>query len=241
MMTQLVDDSNFAIYHRKEIVFVLEDLVKQRAAINLHTSDGLNMLTTLLEVDSEGDYVLLDISQDVAVNKQVVNNKHLTFSTQTGVRVRWRSTQLQLISLADGDAFSIDVPKVIERIQRREYFRLSVPQGSRGLICKIPDGEGVYEVPIVDMSVGGVGVSIKGTPHAMFSQGALLQGCSIAFPVVGVVPFTLKICGMRVSTTTRSGEQIHHVGTEFVNLSRGASNVVQRHMIQLESERLSLT
>lgn len=240
-MTHPVDDSDFSIHNHKEIVFILDDLVKQRAAINLHTSDGLNVLTTVLEVNSEEDYVLLDISQDAALNKRVVNDKHLTFSTQTGVRVRWRSTQVQLVSLADGDAFSMDVPDVIERIQRREYFRLSVPQGSRGLVCKIPNGAAEYEVPIVDMSVGGIGVSIKGTPHAMFSQGALLEGCSIEFPSVGAVPLNLKVCGIRGAGTTRSGEQIHHVGMEFVKLSRGAGNVVQRYMIQLEGERLSVT
>lgn len=240
-MTHSVDDSDFAIHNHKEIVFILDDLVKQRAGINLHTADGLNVLTTVLEVNAEEDYVLLDISQDAAVNKQVVNSKNLTFSTQSGVRVRWRSTQVQLVSLPDGDAFSIDIPETIERIQRREYFRLSVPQGSRGLICKFPDGEAVYEVSIVDMSVGGIGVSIKGTPHAMFSQGALLEGCSIEFPVVGSVPINLKVCGIRSTGTTRSGEQMYHVGMEFVKLSRGAGNVVQRYMIQLEGERLSVS
>jgi c-di-GMP-binding flagellar brake protein YcgR len=237
-MTHHVENSDFAIKNRREIIFILEDLVKQRAAINLHTSDGLNVLTAVLEVSSEGDYVLLDISQDAAVNKQVVNNTHLTFSTQTGVRVRWHSTQMQLVSLPDGDAFSIDVPQVIERIQRREYFRLNVPQGGRGLICKIPDGEDFFEVPIVDMSVGGAGISIKGILPAMFSQGAILEGCSVEFEDVGVVPLTLKVCGIRVTSTSKSGEPIYHIGMEFVKLSRGAGNVVQRYMIQLESERL---
>lgn len=241
-MTHSVDNSDFAIHNLKEIVFILDDLVKQRTGINLHTSDGLNVLTTVLEVNAQEDYVLLDISQDVAMNKQVLNSKNLSFSTQTGVRVRWRSTQVQLVSLPDGDAFSIDVPEVIERIQRREYFRLSVPQGSRGLTCKFPDGEdAVYEVPIVDMSVGGIGVSIRGTPHAMFSQGAILEGCSIEFPVVGPVPVNFRVCGIRSTGTTRSGEQMYHVGMEFVKLSRGAGNVVQRFMIQLEGERLSVT
>lgn len=34
---------------------------------------------------------------------------------------------------------------------------------------------------------------------------------------------------------------MYHIGTEFMNLSRGVGNVVQRHMIHLESERLSLS
>lgn len=240
-MTHSVDDSDFSIHNRKEIVFVLEDLVKQRATINLHTAAGLNVLTTVLEVSSEDDYVYLDISQDKAINEQVIKSPHLTFSTQTGVRVRWSSEHLELVSLPDGNAFSMEVPEVIQRIQRREYFRLHVPQGNRGLICKIPYEDKVLEANVVDMSVGGVGISLRGTRPEIISQGAILEGCSVEFPVVGVVPLNLRVCGMWASSTTKSGEPIFHVGMEFVNLSRGASNVVQRYMIQLESERLSLS
>jgi hypothetical protein len=49
------------------------------------------------------------------------------------------------------------------------------------------------------------------------------------------------VCGIWSSVKTKSGDQVHHIGLEFVNLSRGASNVVQRYMIQLESERISLS
>lgn len=242
MMDTIVKESDFDIYNRREIIFILEDLVKHQAVINLHTAEGVNLLTSVLGVSAEDDCVYLDISQDDAINKQVVKSKRIAFSLQVGVRVRWHSDHVNLVSLTDGEAFSIDIPEVIERVQRRDYFRLSVPQGSKGLICKIPlDETAIISVPIVDMSVGGVGISIKGELSAIFSQGAILQGCSVEFPVVGVVPLTLKVRGMWASSTTRSGEPMYHIGTEFVNLSRGAGNVVQRHMIHLESERLSLS
>lgn len=240
-MTHHVEDSDFAIHNRKEIVFILEDLVKRRPAISLDAPNGVALLTAVLEVNSEDDYVYLDVSPDDRINEKVINSKYVTFSTQTGVRVRWRSVNVQRVSLPDGDAFSVEVPEVIERIQRRDYFRLSVPQGSKGLICKIPLSEtAVLEVPVVDMSIGGVGLLIKGDPPALFSQGAILQGCSVEFPVVGIVPLNLKICGMRAALKTKSGEQMHHVGMEFTNLSRGAGNVIQRYMIQLEKDKISL-
>ena len=235
------DESDFTISNRKEIIFVIEDLAKHQASINLATAEGVNLLTNVLEVSSEGNYVYLDISQDDVINEQVVRSKRITFSLLYGVRVRWHSAHVSLVSLPDGEAFAIEVPEVIERIQRREYFRLSVPQGGKGLICKLPLSETeMLVVPVVDMSVGGIGILIKGEPPLMFSQGADIPGCSVEFPAVGVVPFTLKVRGMRTSSTAKSGEPIHHIGMEFVNLSRGAGNVVQRHMIHLESERLSL-
>ncbi len=239
-MTHSVEDSEYAIRNRREIVFVLEDLVKHRTNLNLHTSNGLNVLSSILLVDAESGYLYMDVSQDKAINEQVVSGGRVTFATQLGVRVRWQSEGIELVELEDGIAFALEIPEVIERIQRREYFRLRVSQ-SHGLICKMPEGDGIYPATVADMSVGGVGISVRGAVPAILSQGAVLEGCSIEFPSVGVVPLNLRVCGIWVSSTTRSGEHMYHVGMEFVNLSRGASNVVQRYMIQLESERLSLS
>lgn len=240
-MTHSVEDSEYAIRNRREIAFVLDDLAKQHSVINLHTPNGLNVLSSILLVDSETGYLYMDVSQDKDINGQVIREGRATFATQLGVRVRWQSEDIELVEMDDGGySFAMVIPEVIERIQRREYFRLSVAQ-SNGLVCKMPDGDGVYPATIVDMSVGGIGLAIRGTVPAIISQGSLLEGCSIEFPSVGVVPLNLRVRGVWVSSTTKSGEHMYHVGMEFVNLSRGASNVVQRYMIQLESERLSLT
>lgn len=240
-MTHHVEDSPFALHNRKEIVFVLEDLAKHRVAINLDTHEGAGLVTSVLGVSAEGNHVYMDISSDPQLNEKIAASKYISFVTQTGVKVRWHSTHLRLVELQDGYAFSMLVPAVIERIQRREYFRLNTPQGSNALICKIPTDGGVMEATIVDISVGGVGVSIKGTPPEMFSQGALLEGCSITLPVIGAVPTNLRVRGIWASITTRSGEQMTRIGLEFEGLSRGAANVIQRYIIQLEAEKISLS
>lgn len=240
-MTHRIEDSDYAIHNPKEIVFILEDLAKNRPALSLNAHNGDSMLTAVLEVSLEGNYVYLDVSGDNRINEKVLQSEHVTFSTQTGVRVRWHAEGIERVTLPDGAAFAIEFPSVIERIQRREYFRLNTPQGAKGLVCKVPLSETeVIGIPVVDMSVGGVGLSLRGAIPPNFSQGAILSGCSIEFPVIGVVPVNLKVCGVFRSNKTKSGEEIHHLGMEFVNLSRGASNVVQRYMIQLESERISL-
>ena len=237
-MTHPVTNPDFAIHNHKEIAFILDDLVKNRTAINLDTSDGASLLTSVLKVSSAGNYVYVDVGPDNRINDQIINSKKVNFSTQTGVKVRWHSMHLHRVSLPDGDAFSMAFPAFIERIQRREYFRLNTPQGSNVLICKIPDEEGIIEATLVDMSAGGIGVSIKGTLPESFSQGAQLQGCSIEFPEIGVVPVSLKIC-RAWEIKTKSGEEIRRIGLEFANLSRGASNVIQRHMVELEKDQIN--
>lgn len=241
MTHQHTENPEFAIHNHKEIVFILDDLAKHRVAINLSTHEGVHLVTAVLGVNAEANQLYLDNSGDAQVNRQISDSKYISFSTQTGVKVRWHSTHLHLIPMSDGsDAFVSLIPSVVERIQRREFFRLNTPQGSRALICKIPVDEGTLEVNIVDMSVGGIGVQLRGARPEIFSQGAVLEGCSIEFPVIGKVPVVLRVCGMWSNTTTRSGEQLYRLGLEFIGLSRGAESVIQRYLIQLEAEQISL-
>ena len=239
-MTHRVEDSPYALHNRKEIVFVLEELAKHRVAIILDTAEGVGLVTAVLGVSSEGNHVYMDISSDEQLNERITNSKHISFVTQTGVKVSWHSSHLHLVELQDGDAFSMLVPSVIERIQRREYFRLNTPQGNNALLCKIPAATGIMEATIVDISVGGIGISIRGEPHEMFSRGALLEGCSVTLPAIGEVPTNLRVRGIWTSIQTKSGEKVCRIGLEFEGLSRGAANVIQRLIIQLEAEKISL-
>jgi c-di-GMP-binding flagellar brake protein YcgR len=232
------ENPEFAIHNRKEIAAILGDLVKSRTPINLDTRSGVSLVTSVLKVSNEGNYVYLDISPDNRINDQIIRSNHVTFSSQAGIKVRWHSTHLHRVVLPDGAALSMAFPEVIERIQRREYFRLSTPHGKDALICKIPVDEDIFEATLFDMSAGGIAVSIKGALPDKFSQGEQFTGCSIEFPEIGIVPVSLRICRVWETSKTKSGEQVNRFGMEFVNLSRGAGNIIQRHMNQLQAENL---
>jgi c-di-GMP-binding flagellar brake protein YcgR len=239
-MTHHEINPQFAIHNHVEIVHVLNELAKHRVLINLSTHEGDALVTTVLYVSGDRHFVCIDVSSDDSVNQRITDSKLVSFETQSEIKVRWHSTHLQLVTARDGLAFSLHVPSVIERIQRREYFRLYTPQGSNALMCRIPTGEeSVIEVALVDMSAGGVGVTYRGAANDIFVQGAILEGCSIDFPEIGRVPMSLRVCGIWQSTSTKGGEQIHRIGMEFVGLSRGVTNVIQRYMIQLEAEKIT--
>lgn len=241
-MTQPIEKSEFAIHNRMEIVFTLSDLAKGRSGINLDAHDGVSLLTTILKVDSDKNLIWVDTSPDDRINDKIIASKKVRFHTNTGVKVRWESSGLHLLPQPDGDVFSFAVPSVIERVQRRQYFRLNTPQGSRALICRIPldeDGEEFIEATIMDMSAGGICIVVKGALPEIFSQGAELEKCSFELPEIGRIPFGLKVC-RAWHVKSHSGEETHRIGMEFMNLSRGAENVIQRYMIELEKDQLSV-
>ncbi|MEI7842980.1 MAG: flagellar brake protein [Gallionellaceae bacterium] len=243
-MTHSIENSQFEIHNRKEIVFVLEDLIKHRTTINLDAGGSVGLVTAVLAISANNEYVYFDVSTDEAINDKILASKHVKFSTQSGVKIRWFAMELRYVELHDGTAFEMPIPKAIERIQRRKYFRLHTPQGNNALLCKIPVDELAgekYNASVIDMSVGGLGISVRGDPPPFLFHGAILANCGVIFPEVGSVLLNLKVCGIIPYAKTKSGEQLYHFGMEFIDLNRSASNVVQRYMIQLESERISKT
>ncbi|MFA6121649.1 MAG: flagellar regulator YcgR PilZN domain-containing protein [Sideroxydans sp.] len=240
-MTHSIDESPFAIRSHKEITFHLEDLAKHKTPVTLEADEGVVLVTSVLYVSGDGKYVCIDVGADEGVNARILHSHRVSFVSQSDIKVRWYSTHLQLVAMPNGKhAFSMHVPSSIERIQRREYFRLVTPQGKNVLRCRIPTENEIIEVPLFDMSVGGIGVTIKGELPAIFVQGEILEGCSIELPEVGRVPINLRVRGKWSTISTLSGEHFHRVGLEFESLSRGASNVIQRYMVQLEAEQISL-
>lgn len=239
-MTHHEINQQFAIHNHVEIVHVLNELAKHHVLVNLSTQEGDTLVTTVLYVSGDRKFLCIDVSSDDDINQRITDSKMVWFESQSEIKVRWHSTHLQLVTAKDGLAFSLHVPSVIERVQRREYFRLYTPQGSNALICRIPvDEENFIDVTLVDMSAGGIGVTYRGEANDVFVQGAILEGCSIVFPEIGRVPMNLRVCGIWKSTSTKHGEQIHRIGMEFSGLSRGVANVIQRYMIQLEAEKIT--
>lgn len=240
-MTQLGNNSNFAVHNRNDIMHILKDMVKQRTAINLDTPDGISLQTAVLKISPDGNHVYMDVGPNDQLNNKIIHSKHQDFSTQAGIRVKWRSSQLHLVSLPDGAAFSIPVPAMLERFQRRDRFRINIPQGSKMPICKMPLGTAILEAAVVNLSAGGVGISIKGEAPTIISQTNIFGGCSIEFPWGSLTQLTFKFCGIRNSIKIGSGEKMHYVGLELIKSGMAADAAIQRYMIQIERERLSLS
>lgn len=230
----------FALHNHVEIVHVLNELAKHRVLINLTTDEGDALVTTVLYISGDRQFLCLDVSKDEDVNQRITDSKLVSFETQSDIKVRWQADDLQWVTAKDGLAFASHVPTVIERVQRREYFRLFTPQGNKAMRCRIPaDGETVIEVTLIDMSAGGIGVTYRGAANDVFVQGAIMEGCSMDFPEIGRVPMSLRVCGIWQSSITQSSEDIHRIGMEFVGLSRGVTNVIQRYMIEREAQQIT--
>lgn len=231
------DYAQFLLHTKSEILFVLRSLLEHVTQITIFFNEGKDMLlTTLVSVDDEGIVIDYGASSEMNRKAQTVDKLFCVASLQK-VRIQFLLRGLVQVTYGGRPAFRAKLPSDLLRLQRREFFRLTMPI-TRPLRCKMPvegdGGEYVMDVNVVDISGGGLAIAI---PDGMnFEVGQEFRNCRLELPEVGVVTAALVVRN-QFEITLRSGGRVKRAGCEFVKLPGPMATLVQRYIIKVERER----
>lgn len=234
------DASKYLVESQKEIAYILRAIMQKGERVTAHFNAGEDLiLTSLLEVDMDGDEVILDAGASEALNRKILEARKIIFITsQDKVRIQFSTTHIEKVSYEGRPAFKIDMPDSLIKLQRREYYRLTTPI-SRPLMCTFPleDGKKV-ELQVVDLSIGGLGV-LNPLSGFQLEIGKTFQGCHFVLPEIGTIVTTLQIRNA-FEITLKNGTHTRRAGCMFVNLPGTMQSMIQRYIIKLERERRAL-
>jgi c-di-GMP-binding flagellar brake protein YcgR len=233
------DYAQFLLHAKSEITFVLKSLIEHVCQITAFFNEGQDLLlTTLVAVDDDG--LVLDFGASMETNrKALAAEKLFCVASLEKVRVQFLLRGLKQITYGGHPAFRAALPVDLLRLQRREFFRLTMPV-ARPLKCKIPlpmeeGGEDVViDVNVVDISGGGLAIALP--DGVEFENGVELPNCRIELPEVGTLKTTLKVRN-QFEITLRSGGRVRRAGCEFIALGGPMLTLVQRYIIKMERER----
>ncbi len=237
------DEQLYHVHNEKEILQILADLIKRKVMLNVSFGQGAEtFLTTVIGVNAEKHLAFLDVGRDETFNSRLVASHDVTFTNNEGVRIRWTSEDLKIVTLKDGLALCIGLPRDLIRVQRRQYHRLATPIRTP-VICRIPlerdTDTDILELPLADVSVGGIGIVVTGPLDERLSVGAEFDNCRIEFPDVGTTNLRLHVRYID-QFTMRDDTVKHRIGLEFINPSRGNQALIQRYTFILESESVAM-
>ena len=130
------------------------------------------------------------------------------------------------------------LPLSVNRLQRREFFRVPTPVS---LLCELPgvaagagaNGTGRRMVRLVDISVGGVCLALPAKLEPPLALDEPLAGCSLDLPDFGVIRFGLEFMN-RPDEAVKGTEQL--VGARFVGLSPRDQTLLQRFVYKLQTD-----
>lgn len=234
--------SEYLLYSRSEILFILRSVMQKKCMLTVYFDGGRSFfLTSLLAISDDGNWLYCDVSNDPAINKNVLAAKKLMFTTMLErVKVQFSIGGFQQVPAGNRVAFACPLPETLLRLQRREHFRLSTPIAAP-LKCEIhlPKPGGSSEdltLTLLDISGGGLGLMVPDSQAALFQVGNTMSGCMIDIPTEGKVVTGLCVRNC-FPVTAKNGTHYTRVGCEFVDLPSGHLNWVQRYITRVERER----
>lgn len=241
-LEQADDYSQYLLFSRSEILAVLRTLIQKNAMITVHFDQGRSfLLTSMIALAAENTGFFLDIGSDDEMNRRALKAKKLIFTALIDrVKVQFSLDKIVATQYGGRQNFLGKIPDKLLRLQRREYFRLSTPIASplklRAALTR-PDGSALQiEFPLVDISGGGIGLTVSLNQAQLFEKGNILNDCKLMLPNEGLLIASLCVRNL-FNVTTRSGAHHVRVGCEFIDLPQARLTLVQRYITRVERER----
>lgn len=239
-------DQQYVIQNAKAISQILADLLKQKTALKVSFNDGEDVhLTTVIALDKVNHLVYLDIGPDEDFNKRLLQSNQVTFEKDDGVRIRWVSSRVVTADMSDGKAIKIAQPQSMIRLQRRDYFRIATPI-INPVLCHIPlpdpknpDVDNLIGLTLVDISLGGVSLTLIGELDPSFTSDVAFSNCKMEFPDIGTTNLKLQVMSMS-HVLMKDGKIKHRIGLKYVDLSRGNEGLIHRYTYALESAAMAV-
>lgn len=230
------DRGRYLVTHPREILRFLREVRDEKTIVAIYGENGKDfVLSTLLAVEDEKGFLLLEQGVDPAMNAALLASARCTFATtHDQVHIQFSSGRIDPAVLGQEAVFRVPLPREILRLQRREYYRL-VTSVVNPVKCMINTNTGLMETVVVDISIGGVGI-LAYQEDGRLKAGEVYHGCRIALPGTGEFALSLSV-RTTFDITLKNGRITHRAGCQFIDLPPSVETAIQRFIIRVERER----
>lgn len=233
--------SQYLLRNPIEILSTLRALEQHRSVISVYLDEGNHFfLSAIVAVDEVSGQIFLDPSNLPALNQRANQAQKVTLSgVLNKVKIQIRLPALRSTTLESKPAFSAPLPDGVLRLQRREFFRLTTPQVPP-LRCKLAtqrdSGNEVFDLPLFDISGGGMSLIGKINQAEKFTLGELFQDCRLEIPGESVLSVNLRVREI-FKIELANGDQQLRLGCEFISLPGTRLTLIERYITRIERER----
>lgn len=234
---------HFVVRNPGEIKTILDRLQREKLVVTVEFGDGHAMVSSLLEVRHESPTtataIVIDIARDAAANRLLFAAPSLAFVGEIDhVPILFETRAPSLLAFFDGPAALVDAPLAVTRLQRREWFRASLPLRPP-VRCTVLDSRGhASAAQAIDLSCGGAAVVVDDPAFTGAEPGSDHE-LILSIPDTGRVELEATLRTVRRSAgapgTLPAGIRL---GFRFDGVSPKVESHIQRYVQRLEVERM---
>lgn len=227
------DVDNFRIYSAPEVIGLMREMIMRRALLTVHFNEGReSIVTILLSVNPEFEEVVFDRGADGSSNDHLLHASKLTFVTSLDhIKIQFQCPRAYDTTFDGKPAFRMRIPSSVLRLQRRNTYRVKLPQ-AHPVLCRIPRAGAAEPVKlrVLDLSVEGVALVAE---HGQIElhEGDKVKGCRIDLPD-HPLQVDLEVRNA-LEILDPSGHRWRY-GCRFVNLPGAMAALVQRVILSIE-------
>ncbi|MGH8853699.1 MAG: flagellar brake protein [Telluria sp.] len=231
---------DYEVTSRREIVALLRQIGEKHQLIRMLVKGEADVcVSTVLEVDPDNDTLVLDRSIDREQNERILSAGKVRCETSLDkIRILFTAENLRPSLFEGNAALRADIPPMLIRLQRREYYRMETPLSNpvRAIIpLPLESGAGSGVFPLHDISCGGIAI-LDNKLQLDTTIGATIPNCRIELPEIGAIVVSLQVRNS-LDMTLLNHKTSRRIGLQFADISRGAMAGVQRYITKLERER----
>ncbi|CNI27398.1 MULTISPECIES: flagellar brake protein [Yersinia] len=231
---------NFVKTNKLAICAILRDLKKNDTAVMVIHARG-QFISRILDVVPETNQFIFDFGSVAHENIAALAANQLTIIAEpTGAKIEFICNPLKEIKYLSLPAFSTVIPESLYFIQRREYFRVNIPQWP-AYYCsgKFADGS-KFSYTLADVSLGGMGLyAVKGSEFPVQDCG-ILRDVSVDLCGFGIFKLDLQfIRAIDKQVVNNKGETltVQRLSFKFPRLSPIQEKGLQRAIFELEKQQ----
>ena len=217
------------------VLGVLRDIERNDTPLLVAHARG-QFISRILMVDQ--DQLVIDYGSNDYDNQVTLEMRDLTITAEMkGAKVEFQLPQLHNAHFGGLPAFSAPLPPELLQIQRREYFRISVPL-EPVFYCHAhwPAG-GKARFRLQDISLGGIGVLVEGALPEALAAGDIWPGLRLELGEYGQLEVDAQLLHVGARTTVSSKNEIlstPRLSFRFTSLSAAQERQLQQVIFTLE-------
>jgi c-di-GMP-binding flagellar brake protein YcgR len=220
----------------REVAFNLRKLAQSGERISVIFDDGReSFLTVLLDIDEDTGLLYFDWGGVESTNQKILkSDRNFFVCSPAGIRNQFMVGKVWGLELNKRRAFATRLPQRYIRLQRREFFRLTLPYTQRPT-CRIalPETDRHLDLPVVDIGIGGIGLEFSGA-RIDYAAGTIFPNSAIDLGAFGRLNVNVEI---RYTThVLRHGKEISHIGCRFATLGGAMEHNLQRYLTHIQRE-----
>ncbi|MCF6217400.1 MAG: flagellar brake protein [Gammaproteobacteria bacterium] len=236
------EQESFLIGSQNQRQNLINMIITKEIPVTVHLVDDtkkttVNFSTRLLGIDPENGSLIFETTPDEPLNQQISEATMLyCASTINDVPIEFMLDAPHQEKCTDKMCFITPFPQLLIRMQRREFFRINIPQGISA-ICYFPTDTTPVKTELADISIGGFSILVHGDCHLSFKVDDIIEACEIQLSLNDGFKTTLKVKNNIVKSNNNS-ETTTLIGFTFIDISASIESQIQRFIFNIESKRL---